>query len=204
MSKESESWASGRHLIGWDETGAGNLCGSLFVCGVIFPINFDFSKIPGLNDSKKLTDKRRFELEGMIKAHADWWVLKEIPPAVVDAESAHHAKLRVMGDVLRAGEAPIADLDVIFDGNFPIPNVPSGMMSTCLIKGDLYCKTISAASIIAKCAQRRQMVTYAAQYPDFEFEKNSGYYSDAHLAALLKHGPTPLHRRTYIKNFYKG
>ncbi len=203
MSKESESWARGRHLLGWDETGAGNLCGSLFVCGVIFPIGFDFNTIPGLNDSKKLSDRRRFELEGQIKAQAVWWTLKEIPPAIVDAESAHHSKLRVMSESLRNGEATFTELDVIFDGNFPIPNVPAGMTSTCLIKGDLHCKTISAASIIAKCAQRRQMIEYSKLYPEFGFEKNSGYHSTAHVAALLKYGPTPLHRRTYIKNFYK-
>jgi len=194
---EEEVWGRNKLLIGVDEVAYGNLFGSLFIAGVVFPKGFDFNNIPDLDDSKKVKDVKRFEIEPLITKNALWYFCGEVTPAVIDVESAYHAKYRVAKEHIETCSFPHEDISVLMDGNVIIKGL--NVESKCLIKGDSLCKTISAASILAKCAQRRQILSLADDYSEYDIANNNGYHSKKHRAALIKYGPTPYHRKTYIK-----
>jgi ribonuclease HII len=202
-SLECAAWAAGALFCGIDEAGAGNLAGSCFLSMVIFPKDFNFDVLPKLNDSKKLSDATRFELERLIINGAAWYHTCEILPAEIDSISVYHAKLIAAKKVLHES-CPIGGQIVsVFDGNIAIPGLPHNMDSRCLVKGDSKCYTIAAASILAKCNQRRQMIELDTLYPAYDFKNNSGYFSDKHADAIRRYGVTPMHRAKYVRNILK-
>lgn len=202
-SHERTTWAEGELLCGLDEAGAGNLAGSCFLSAVIFPSGFNFELLPKLNDSKKLSDKRRFELEHLIAKYALWHNTAEISHQEIDSNSVYHAKLAAARNMMCGSCPMVSDITVIFDGNVCVADLPHSMNSKCLIKGDGKCYTIAAASILAKCSQRRQMLQMDKSYPEYDFKNNSGYFSDKHAEAIRKYGPTPIHRLKYIRNILR-
>ncbi len=181
--------ALGGIIAGVDEVGRGPLAGPVTAAAVVL----DPAHIPdGLNDSKKLSPKRRAALFDLLHAVADvsigWASVEEI-----DQINIRNAALLAMR---RAVEGlPRRPDHALIDGNA----VPSGLAcaATAVIKGDALSVSIAAASIIAKVARDRVMVALAQQYPGYGWEQNAGYPSPAHKAALIDLGVTPHHRRSF-------
>lgn len=190
FSFETAAFARGaRHVAGVDEVGRGPIAGPVTAAAVIL----DPAAIPeGLNDSKKLTARRRDSLADAIMAGSDWSVV-HVDVAEIDRLNIYHAAHLAMCRAV-AGLRQIPDF-VLVDGNrcprdLNIPSEP-------VVKGDARCVSISAASIIAKVVRDRLMVDLAQQHPGYGWEVNAGYPTPAHKRALLDLGVTPHHRRSF-------
>lgn len=176
-------------IAGVDEVGRGPLAGPVVTAAVILP---DFFDLPGLTDSKKLTKKKREILSVAIKEQAVAWSMGDASVAEIDELNILHATMLAM-------QRAVATLDVtpekvLVDGNrapdFGIPAEP-------IIGGDGLEPCISAASIIAKVARDHLMQAYAESFPEYGFERNSGYPTKQHRDALTEYGATPIHRRSF-------
>ena len=176
-------------VVGVDEVGRGPLAGPLTGAAGVLPPQ---PGIVGLDDSKKLSPKRREELALQIMDQASAFGVAHIEPAEIDA-CGMAASLRVcMTRALRAcGVEPDC---VLLDGN-PMNIHPR---EKNIVKGDGKAACIAAASILAKVTRDRIMEAYDAQYPQYGFASNKGYGSAAHIAALREHGPCPLHRMSFL------
>lgn len=179
---------------GVDEAGRGPLAGPVCAAAVILPEGL---VIPGLNDSKKLTAKKRDALYDII---CDTAVAFGIAFATVDEIEA----LNIKGATYLAMERAIADMDpapvlALVDGNdkntLSIPAVK-------VVKGDSLCASIAAASVLAKATRDRYMDDLDALYPQYGFAKHKGYGTAAHYAALREYGPSPVHRPTYLRKMH--
>ena len=178
-------------VVGIDEVGRGPLAGPLTVAAVALP---DEPQIIGLDDSKKLSAKRREELSAQIHEHALGIGIAMVEPEEIDA-CGMSASLRLA--MRRALEACGLEPDaVLIDGN-PVRIHPK---ETCIVKGDGKVACIAAASIVAKVARDALMVEYDATYPGYGFTSNKGYGSKAHIEAIKKLGPCPVHRRSFLGN----
>ena len=187
-------------VVGIDEVGRGALAGPLVVACVALP---DEPQIVGLDDSKKLSPKRREELATQIDELALGVGIAHVEPEEIDA-CGMAASLRVA--MVRALTACKSDLavrgndddiaTVLIDGN-PV-HIHEGEL--CVVKGDGKIACIAAASIAAKVARDKLMCTYAQDYPTYAFESNKGYGSAAHIAALKEHGASSIHRRSFLGN----
>ena len=176
-------------VCGVDEAGAGNWAGNLIVAAVILDPN---KPIEGLNDSKKLTEKRRYELyPEIIEKTLDYCII-EITPKEID--NSNILAMRMEG-MKRAIEGLKKVEYAIIDGN----RLPEGLTipADYLIKGDAKSLSISAASILAKTTIDKQMQEHDKNYPEYGFAKNKGYGTKVHIQALEKHGVTPIHRLSY-------
>ena len=147
-----------------------------------------------LNDSKKLSEKKREELYDVITKEALAYATAFVAPARIDEINILQATYLAMR---RAYENMQKTCDyVLVDGNrMPLMPVPG----ETIVKGDAKSPSIAAASILAKVSRDRVMLEYAKQYPEYEFEKHKGYGTKVHTAALLEHGPSPIHRKTFLK-----
>lgn len=177
-------------IAGADEAGRGPLVGSVVAAAVILDPN---NPIEGLNDSKKLTEKKREKLFVEIKEKALAWAIAEASHEEIDEINILQASLLAMR---RAVEAlSIQPEHVLVDGN----KVPLGLMMSCdaIVGGDALHAEISAASILAKVTRDHQMVELDQQYPHFGFAKHKGYPTKAHFEAIEQHGVIDQHRRSY-------
>ncbi|MCH5185116.1 MAG: ribonuclease HII [Oscillospiraceae bacterium] len=189
---ESELYERGFGAIaGVDEAGRGPLCGSVFAAAVIFPRDFYCGEI---NDSKKLTEKKRERLFDIITENASAYSVKEIDAGTID-------KINILRATHKAMCEAVDGLDirpdfVIIDGNSI-----SGMeiAHRTIVKGDEKSMSIAAASILAKVSRDREMIRLSEEYPEYNFAKNKGYGTKEHREALLKYGPCPIHRKTFLK-----
>ena len=182
-------------IAGVDEAGRGPLVGSVVAAAVILDPN---NPIEGLNDSKKLTEKKREKLFIEIQEKALAWAIAEASAAEIDEHNILQASLLAMR---RAVEAlAIQPEHVLVDGN----KVPQGLTMSCdaIIGGDALHAEISAASILAKVTRDDIMEAMAVEYPQYGFEIHKGYGTKAHYAALTEHGPSPIHRMSFLKKFY--
>ena len=180
-------------ICGVDEAGRGPLAGPVYAAAVILPPHLG---IPGLTDSKKLTDKKRRELFPIIQEQAIAYGIgfateKEIDEinilqATYEAMREAVSKLDVMPQVLLNDAVTIPQIT--------IPQVP-------IIKGDAKSVSIAAASIVAKVTRDRLMEEYDKVFPEYGFASNKGYGAAVHIEALKKYGPTPIHRKTFITHF---
>lgn len=180
-------------ICGIDEVGRGPLAGPVVAGAVILPKD---NPILYLNDSKKLSEKKREALYDEIMEHAVATGIGIVAPARIDEinilQATYEAmrmaieNLKVRPDLLLNDAVTIPEVD--------IPQVP-------IIKGDAKSVSIAAASIIAKVTRDRMMVEYDQIIPGYDFASNKGYGTKAHIAGLKEHGPSPIHRRTFIKNF---
>jgi len=174
---------------GVDEVGRGPLAGPVVTAAVILPVDFD---LPFLTDSKKLTEKRRSVLEVAIKDQAIAWSVGQASIEEID-------KLNILQATMLAMQRAVNDLSVkpelvLVDGN----RAPDfGINAEPIIGGDGIESCISAASIIAKVTRDNLMSVYAKQYPEYGFERNSGYPTKQHREALVEYGVTPIHRRSF-------
>jgi ribonuclease HII len=199
-SLEKNSWVASRLLLACDESGYGCISGSMYVAGTIFPADYDFSRLRGLNDSKKLSEKKRFELEGLIIADALYYFIARASAPEIDQGSAYHMRFSMAeNEISKTLKLDMNSIDVIMDGNVKLKlNAAS---STCLIKGDSKCLSISAASVLAKCAKDREMILIDKEFPMYGWASNKGYESEGHREAILKHGLTHFHRKSYCKKY---
>ena len=181
-------------ICGVDEAGRGPLAGPVCAAAVILPPELE---IPGLNDSKKLTDKKRRALYDIIVAEA-------VSYGITMASEQEIDKINILQATFNAMERAMEQLTVrpalaLIDGNrerpFPVP-------VQTVIKGDSLSANIAAASILAKVTRDRYMEEMAERYPQYGFEIHKGYGTKAHYAALTEHGPCPIHRRTFLRKFY--
>ncbi|WP_218697999.1 ribonuclease HII [Acinetobacter harbinensis] len=177
-------------VAGVDEAGRGPLVGSVVAAAVILDPN---NPIEGLNDSKKLSEKKREMLFVEIQEKAVAWAIAEASHAEIDQLNILQASLLAMR---RAVEAlNIQPQHVLVDGN----KIPQGLSMSCeaIVGGDALHAEISAASILAKVTRDRQMVVLDQQYPQFGFAQHKGYPTKMHFAAIAEHGVIDQHRRSY-------
>lgn len=188
--------AQGYPLIaGVDEVGRGPLAGPVVCAAVIMPLGED-ELIVGVDDSKKLSEKKREQLAEEIRKRALAYSIVEIDEKTIDEINILEATKRGMK---RAIESLVLVPDVVLtDGNMTI-DIPHRQRS--VIHGDALSYSIGAASIIAKVYRDRLMDEYAKIYPDYAFEKNKGYGTAAHIQGIKEHGLCPIHRRTFTKKF---
>lgn len=176
-------------IAGVDEVGRGPLAGPVITAAVILPAKYD---LPNLTDSKKLTPKRREALSIAIKKQALCWSLGQASVLEIDQMNILHATMLAMQRAV--SDLGIEPEEVLVDGN----RTPGfAMPSRAIVGGDGLEPCISAASIIAKVARDQLMSDYAREYPNYGFERNSGYPTQQHRDALIAHGVTPIHRRSF-------
>lgn len=181
------------YICGIDEVGRGPLAGPVVAGAVILPKDCDILYI---NDSKKLSEKKREELYDIIMEKAVSCAVGYATPERIDEINILQATYEAMRDAIsHLNVVP----DILLNDAVTIPGV--NMKQIPIIKGDAKSISIGAASIIAKVTRDRLMVEYDKVFPEYDFAGNKGYGSAAHIEALKKYGPTPIHRRSFIKNF---
>lgn len=205
---EDELRAQGyRYIAGIDEVGRGPLAGPVYAACVILPEDFD---VPGINDSKKLSAKKREELSDIIKERAVAWgigiadnneideinILEATKNAMKRAIVAARDMLTEQGLLITEGEAHPRDMLLI-----DAVKLDAGMPSESIIKGDEKCLCIAAASIVAKVARDSFMTEMDSIYPGYDFAGNKGYGTAKHYEGLRTFGKTPIHRKTFLKKF---
>lgn len=183
-------------VCGCDEAGAGPLAGPVYAAAVILPFGVE---LPGLNDSKKLTEKKREALFPVIREQAVAWAVARVEAAEIDETDILSARMKAMQLAIdRLTPAPdFALIDGNRDhGRSAAVTAPHRM----IVKGDSLSASIAAASILAKVSRDRYMKEIAAQYPQYEFDRHKGYGTKRHYELLRRYGPSPIHRRTFLKN----
>lgn len=192
---EHECFADGCSVIcGVDEAGRGPLAGPVCAAAVVLPRDLD---IPGLNDSKKLTDKKRRELYDIITAQALAYGVALVDEKTID-------EINILQATFLAMERAVAQLSIkpdlaLVDGNRE-PSLPVPVKT--VIKGDSLSASIAAASILAKVTRDRLMEELDETYPSYGFAVHKGYGTKRHYEALTEFGPCPVHRKTFLKKFY--
>ena len=194
---EQEARNGGHPLIcGCDEAGAGPLAGPVYAAAVVLPFGVE---IPGLNDSKKLTEKKREALFPIIKELAVEWSVAYVTAEEIDKTDILSARMKAM-QLAIDGLKTAPDFALI-DGNRD--HGRTAAITTdhrCIVKGDSLSASIAAASILAKVSRDHWMVEMAEQYPQYCFEKHKGYGTKLHYEKLRQFGPCPIHRRTFLKH----
>ena len=193
---ETEARSAGYAVVcGCDEAGAGPLAGPVYAAAVILPPGAD---IPGLNDSKKLTEKKREELFPLIQKKALAWSVASVDASEIDATDILSARMKAM-QLAIDGLSQTPDFALI-DGNRDRGRTAAVTTPhRCLVKGDSLSASIAAASVLAKVSRDRFMAELAEKYPEYRFDKHKGYGTRLHYELLAKYGPSPIHRRTFLK-----
>lgn len=192
---ENNCFAQGYHLVcGVDEAGRGPLAGPVCAAAVILPPNV---KIPGLNDSKKLSDKKRRELFPVIQE-------KALAYGIAFADHREIDDINILQATYLAMERAMQQLSVkpdiaLIDGNRA---KDFGLPVQTIVHGDSLSASIAAASVLAKVTRDDLMLKMAQEYPGYGFEIHKGYGTKAHYAALQELGPSPVHRMTFLKKLY--
>lgn len=181
-------------ICGVDEAGRGPLAGPVYAAAVILPVHLE---IPGLDDSKKLTDKRRRELMPIIKEQAIAYGIGMATEKEIDEINILQATFLAMERAIAqlGGKADFALIDGNQEKDFGLPVMT-------VVKGDSLSANIAAASILAKVSRDDYMEEMAKMYPQYGFEVHKGYGTKAHYAALTAFGHCPIHRLTFLKKFY--
>ena len=184
-----------RNICGVDEAGRGPLAGPVCAAAVILPEHLE---LPGLNDSKKLTDKKRRELYPIIKEQAIAYGIGFASEEEIDEINILQATFLAMQRAIDQleGKAEFALIDGNREKDFGIPVMT-------VVKGDSRSASIAAASVLAKVARDDVMLAMAEEYPEYGFEIHKGYGTKAHYAALAEHGASPVHRQSFLKKFYE-
>lgn len=193
---EKEALAKGyKSVCGVDEAGRGPLAGPVCAAAVILP---EGVIIEGVNDSKKLSEKKRESLFDVIREQA---LSYSIAYATVDEIE----EINILNATMLAMRRAIDGLDIkadyaMIDGN-KIP--PLDIDAECIVKGDAKSMSIACASILAKVSRDRLLYKYAEEYPMYGFDKHKGYGTKVHREAILKYGPCQYHRKSFLKKLYK-
>ena len=202
---ETDLWALERACLaegltpvcGCDEAGAGPLAGPVYAAAVILPFGLE---LPGLNDSKQLTEKRREALFPVIQEQALAWAVARVESREIDETDILSARMKAMQ--LAIDGLGLTPALALLDGNRD--HGRSAAVTTphrTVVKGDSLSASIAAASILAKVSRDRYMTEEAAAlYPQYEFGRHKGYGTRRHYELLRQYGPCPIHRRTFLKN----
>jgi len=192
---EHSCFAQGYKIVcGIDEAGRGPLAGPVCAAAVILPAD---AEIPGLNDSKKLSDKKRRELFPLIKETA-------LAYGIGFADHQEIDEINILQATYLAMERALAQLKIkpdiaLIDGNRA---KDFGLPVQTVVKGDSLSASIAAASVLAKVSRDDLMLDMAEQYPEYGFEIHKGYGTKAHYAAIAENGPSSIHRMTFLKKLY--
>ena len=181
-------------ICGVDEAGRGPLAGPVCAAAVILPKHL---QIPGLTDSKKLTDKKRRELFPIIQEQAIAYGIGLASESEIDEINILQATFLAMRRAL--DQLTVRPEIALIDGN---RETDFGLPVKTVVKGDSLSANIAAASILAKVTRDNLMMELAQQYPEYGFEIHKGYGTKAHYEALRTYGPCPIHRKTFLKKFY--
>ena len=185
-------------VAGVDEVGRGPRAGPVVCAAVILPLEEE-RRILGIDDSKKLSAKKREALAEQIRAAARAYAIAEVDAAIIDEINILQATRLCMKravDML----VPAADM-VLTDGNMTLDIT---LPQRSIVKGDALVCSIGAASILAKVYRDALMAEYAKLYPEYAFERNAGYGTKAHIRAIREVGACPIHRRSFITKFWDG
>lgn len=192
MEKEAEWRAKGFSAVcGIDEAGRGPLAGPVVAAAVILPAGIE---LPGVNDSKKITEKKREVLFDFVKEHALAYGIGQASEQEIDEINILQATFLAMRRAVEALDVP-ADFALVDGNRIQGLDIPA----ETVIGGDGKVLSIAAASILAKVTRDRYMREMAQTYPEYGFEKHKGYGTKAHYAAIEQYGICPLHRRTFLK-----
>ena len=186
----------GSLVAGIDEAGRGPLAGPVVCACCMMPLN-DEDMIDGINDSKKISEKKREKLFEQIKEKAISYCIAVIPPEVIDDINILQATIMGMKNSFEGMEVKPETLIV------DAVKLDCDAKVFPIVKGDATSYNVAAASILAKVARDRMMRDYDAQYPEYGFEKHKGYGTATHIKTIKEIGPCPIHRRSFIKNFVK-
>lgn len=188
------------YVAGVDEVGRGPLAGPVVTACVVLPENFS---VLGVDDSKKLSEKKREQLYGEIQEHAVAWGIGMRDNQVIDKINILEATKEAMKDAIIEADRMLAEktgghiehilIDALTLKNVEIPQ-------TGLVKGDSKSLSIAAASILAKVTRDRMMTEYHQEYPGYAFDSNKGYGTKAHYEGIFANGITCIHRRSFLKN----
>lgn len=190
---ERSCFARGIGLVcGADEAGAGPLAGAVYAAAVILPPGLE---LEGLNDSKKVSPRKREVLFDQIQAQAVAWAVASVDEGEIDRINILNARMLAMDRAIQALD-PAPEYALI-DGN---RNTGIRCPNETVVKGDGRSASIAAASILAKVSRDRYMEEMDARYPGYGFARHKGYPTKAHYEALRRLGPCPIHRRTFLKN----
>ena len=193
---EREALEQGHALVcGCDEAGAGPLAGPVYAAAVILPLGVE---IEGLDDSKKLTEKKREALFPVIQERTLAWAVARVEAAEIDETDILSARMKAMQ--LAMDQLSLRPDFALIDGNRD--HGRSFALTTphrCIVKGDSLSASIAAASILAKVSRDRFMVEQDRLYPGYGFARHKGYGTAQHRAAIARLGPCPIHRRTFLK-----
>lgn len=183
-----------KYIAGVDEVGRGPLAGPVVCCAAIMPLD-DENVVDGVDDSKKVSAKKRESLYETLKSKAIAYKICRIEPEEIDEINILEATKKCMRMCVEGLEIkPDVVLVDALNLELPVKSVP-------IIKGDMKSYSIGAASIIAKVYRDRLMDEYDAIYPEYGFKNNKGYGTKTHIDALKEAGACPIHRKTFIKNF---
>lgn len=192
---EKEIYAQGCTLLcGVDEAGRGPLAGPVCAAAVILPAGLE---LPGLNDSKKLSEKQREALFMPIKAAARAYGIAFATVEEIENLNILNATFLAMNRAI-AQLSPQPELALI-DGN---RSTGITLPSRCVVKGDSRCADIAAASVLAKVSRDHYMLEMAEEYPEYGFERHKGYGTKLHYEAIRKYGPCPIHRPSFLKKLH--
>ena len=181
-------------VCGVDEAGRGPLAGPVFAAAVILPENCE---IEGLNDSKKLSEKKREALFDVIKEKAISWCVASVDEKTIDEINILQATYLAMKNAVEGLDVP-ADYALIDGNRMP----PIAIKGETVVKGDAKSMSIAAASILAKVSRDRFMLEIDKEYPQYQFSKHKGYGTKLHYEMLAEHGVSPCHRMSFLKSFF--
>ena len=195
LTHERRLWESGRsYIAGVDEVGRGPLAGPVVAAAVILPPDFD---VLGIDDSKKLSPKKREELFDVIREKALAWSVGWVGPERIDEINILEATKEAMTQAVQG--LSLQPDHVLIDGNFTVRAL--ALPQTGIVKGDANSTSIAAASILAKVTRDRYMEEMDSVYPGYAFASNKGYGTKAHYDGLKAQGLTPIHRKTFISDY---
>ena len=184
-----------RYIVGVDEVGRGPLAGPVVCAAVVMPLE-DADLIVGIDDSKKVSIKKREQLAELIREKAIAYSIYEVSEKVIDEinilEATKYGMKMAVESLSVTPDVVLTDGNMTIDVNFPQQSI---------VKGDALSYSIGAASIIAKVHRDNLMDEYAKVYPAYAFDSNKGYGTAAHIQAIKEQGLCPIHRRTFTKNF---
>lgn len=196
MKEYEYTYAACEAICGIDEAGRGPLAGPVVAAAVILPKD---CQILFLNDSKKLSEKRREELFLEIKEKAISWGVGIVSPERIDEINILQATYEAMRSAVnQLSVTP----DLLLNDAVTIPGIDINQVP--IVKGDAKSVSIAAASILAKVTRDHMMAEYDKIFPEYGFAKHKGYGTAAHIVAIKEFGPCPIHRRTFIRNFTGG
>ena len=206
--EEEKMWRNGQYIIGVDEAGRGPLAGPVMAAAVFIIINDKYEELLnlGVNDSKKLSPKKRDKIYEALTSHPlVLWSVGEASEKEIDEINILRASLLAMRKAVeklidKNNRLERENFSVYIDGREVIPNLTANQKS--IINGDAKVFSIAAASIIAKVTRDRLMLKYAEKYPQYGFEKHKGYGTKQHYEMIEKHGICRIHRKTFLKKIY--